>query len=790
LADQLAANEDFADAAHVVALARPLAADNAELRAEVLKRSRAIEVARSAFDQIQPFLDKLKTAPNDGPANLALGSHYCFKLGQWEKGLAYLAKSSDPKYKELAAAELAATSDPANALTLAAGWWDRALQVGTSDADAKALKLHAATWYRFGQSAASGLSGKLVETRLNQAALLGFTGGNSPVGASASITPHAIGHAGPPGTVDLLRLIDLKKDVVDGTWTMGADGLKVEASAGDPPSKIRFPYAPPAEYDVNIELTRLKNGRRQLNCIRCPQGDDPYIAVIGDNGNHDVYVSGANDPSGLRTRSDPAMADNQRSKIRLEVRREKFSIYVDGKLSAAYALTTGQGDRNYEWWAGDRLIAFSTWNALVIHSMKVTERGQGGVVMALGPAAGIPTLPAPPPSDVPKRIVNLLPLLDVQRDSHEGGFDKVAGGGIVTQPGRCRVRIPYSAPDEYDFRIVFRRVEGNGWVGQICPVASKGVMWLMAVNANTISGFEHIKDQPYHNNPTTIHASESLRNGQQYTCVIYVRRHRICVSLDGKLIADYKTDGSDLSISEHWTVGDHILGVASDGARMQFDAIELREISGAGKPVAHAELPSLAKAPPDDTAQKTVDLMPLIDPSVDTIGGRWYRVNKTTLATDGSAARLRIPYHPPEEYDFHVRFRRISGGQFAAMLLSHGLHNFHWIMGGWDNRYSGLELVDGRRADGNPTLVKSDSVFQTNRPVDVVAYVRKGSVSISFDGKLVLDYKTDYHELTPLTEAYIGDGALGLYTNSTAFQVDLIEIREITGEGKPSPRGQ
>ena len=27
--------------------------------------------------------------------------------------------------------------------------------------------------------------------------------------------------------------------------------------------------------------------------------------------------------------------------------------------------------------------------------------------------------------------------------------------------------------------------------------------------------------------------------------------------------------------------------------------------------------------------------MPLIDPAVDTIGGRWYRVNKTTLATDG-----------------------------------------------------------------------------------------------------------------------------------------------------------
>ena len=91
----------------------------------------------------------------------------------------------------------------------------------------------------------------------------------------------------------------------------------------------------------------------------------------------------------------------------------------------------------------------------------------------------------------------------------------------------------------------------------------------------------------------------------------------------------------------------------------------------------------------------------------------------------------------------------------------HGIHNFHWIMGGWDNRICGFEIMNGRRADNNPEAVKSDAVFQTGRQVDVVGYVRKGSVSVSMDGKLIAEHKSDYADLTALNDTYIGDGALG-----------------------------
>jgi hypothetical protein len=791
LADQLAAAEDFAAAARVVALARPLAADNPELRDQVLKRSHSIDLARSAFDQVQPFLDKLKTAPNDAAANLALGIHYCLKLGQWDKGLAYLAKGSDAKYKELATAELAAPTAPADALIVAAGWWDRALQTGTSDADAKALKLHAATWYRFGQSGASGLAGKLVETRLNQAALLGFTGGNSPVATSAVIAAHSIGHSGPPGTIDLLRLVDVQRDVVEGTWTMGADGLKSEIRDKDAPAKIRFPYDPPPEYDLNIELTRLKRGHRPFTVISCLHGSEKYLLVFGENNNRTIRISGTGDRDALRTDTGTTFVDNRRCKIRVEMRKEKLAVYLDDKLVASCVITPGQGDNGRFWWVGDHVLGFGAWNSFIIHSVKLTEIGQSGTALALGPAAGLPPLPIPAPTDVPSRVVNLMPLIDLQHDAVEGNWEKLPGGAFANEGGRrCRIRIPYQPPDEYDFRIVFHRIEGDGGVAQMMPLGGKSVLWFVGGNSNTTVSFEFVAGRGYGSNATSVDAPNVLETGRQYTSIVHVRRGRICVSLDGKLVSDYKTNGSDLSIGSWWDVGNNVLGIGADPSRVQFDAIEIREIRGVGKVVGHPELPTLSKSPPDDSAQRTVDLMPLIDPAVDTVGGRWSRVNKTAIASDGSAARLRIPYHPPDEYDFHVRLHRTGGGQFAALILSHGLHNFHFVMGAWDNRISGLELVDGRRADNNPTTIKSDAAFENGREVDLVAYVRNGSVAISVDGKLVLEHKTNYADLTVLSEAYIGDGALGLYTNNASFQVDAVEIREITGEGKPSPRGQ
>jgi hypothetical protein len=95
-------------------------------------------------------LEKLKTAPSDEAANLALGSYYCLRLRRWETGLPFLARGSDKKMRDLAAVELAGINDGEKALQTADAWWDYADAKGTPAADATAIKLHAAGLYEKG----------------------------------------------------------------------------------------------------------------------------------------------------------------------------------------------------------------------------------------------------------------------------------------------------------------------------------------------------------------------------------------------------------------------------------------------------------------------------------------------------------------------------------------------------------------------------------------------------------------------------------------------------------------
>ena len=55
--------------------------------------------------------------------------------------------------------------------------------------------------------------------------------------------------------------------------------------------------------------------------------------------------------------------------------------------------------------------------------------------------------------------------------------------------------------------------------------------------------------------------------------------------------------------------------------------------------------------------KRMIDLIPLIDPGQDAVHGRWAVADNVLHCNDGSfVPRIKIPYRPPEEYDFIVTF--------------------------------------------------------------------------------------------------------------------------------------
>ena len=132
--------------------------------------AKGFQQARREHEAIQAAQEKLKTAPDDPDACLAVGRWYCFYQGDWDEGLKLLAKGSDDALKSLAAEELA--SKPAKAEDKVArgdAWWDLAEKAAGKPK--AAMRRRAGHWYQEAMpDLAPGLGKSKVEKRLAQAA--------------------------------------------------------------------------------------------------------------------------------------------------------------------------------------------------------------------------------------------------------------------------------------------------------------------------------------------------------------------------------------------------------------------------------------------------------------------------------------------------------------------------------------------------------------------------------------------------------------------------------------------
>jgi serine/threonine-protein kinase len=206
---------------------------------------------------------------------------------------------------------------------------------------------------------------------------------------------------------------------------------------------------------------------------------------------------------------------------------------------------------------------------------------------APGPAtsAPAPTPSGPASEDAWKQAVNLKALIDPKRDA-VAGFWKIQNGAVVSDKAKPAVlQIPYRPPEEYDFRIVFTRVEGNCEVVQILSRLGRAFDWMMGGWSNTVFGFEMIDNLDAEKNPTAVKSKSCLENNRQYTAFVQVRKTSIAAYLDGNLIRKWTTDYTNLRANDQLRLRDeNLLGIGSWESIVTFHSIELLEITGKGTP--------------------------------------------------------------------------------------------------------------------------------------------------------------------------------------------------------------
>jgi len=359
LSNDLVRIDDFVTAVRVCTALQPAATTSAALRTQLQQRQRELTTAREAADHYARDLAKLAESPDDPAANLAVGRYNCLIKNDWETGLPMLAKSSNPALKATAAQELSRPSTAEEIVRVADAWWEMAGKQ-TDAATRAGITVHAAALYARAVDQITGLRKVQIEKRIAEA---GKTATATPVKAAQSTQ----------GIVNLLKLIDVKRDAVEGAWKI-ADTSGVESPAKGN-TRLAIRYQPPEEYDFHIEFTRI-SGEPSIVQIFTDAGHRcVWLAGWGDRVRGFETVGGRDASSNSTSVKGPAISNlNQRYSSVVQVRKTGIAAYLDGKLVAECKTDGSDLGVKGRWNIGEIPLGLGgTGNDTIFHVVEIRE---------------------------------------------------------------------------------------------------------------------------------------------------------------------------------------------------------------------------------------------------------------------------------------------------------------------------------------------------------------------------------------------------------------------------------
>jgi hypothetical protein len=145
--------------------------------------------------------------------------------------------------------------------------------------------------------------------------------------------------------------------------------------------------------------------------------------------------------------------------------------------------------------------------------------------------------------------------------------------------------------------------------------------------------------------------------------------------------------------------------------------------------------------------QQSVDLLKLVDPERDSVQGKWELVSGVLSSPAEPEARLQIPFEPPSDYVLTVVGERESGDSLTIGLVLGG-KQVQVILDGWNRTISGLDVVDGRRANANPTADRTPNLLGDQARYTVICSVTPTSVEVNVNGAQVIKWSGKPEQLS------------------------------------------
>ena len=259
-------------------------------------------------------------------------------------------------------------------------------------------------------------------------------------------------------SVELMKLVDLKRDVWNGDWLQ--EGLTMKSSAESGSARFAVPYQVPEEYELVADIQSDAPGRSF------------YIGLPIQSGHAGVGIGGRDGASNALLVDfaawyrEPHIAHQEQF-----LTTERHQVVATVRKNH---LTVKVGERTVFDWKGDprRFIAWPDWAtpgnlvtigtngfSFRIHSLKLTR---------LAPSESFPK-PSPP------RNGDLLAIVDLDRDTTQGSWTKTAKGVEGSPHNSNGLRFPAQLPANYEFRLVAERKSNSESLLVKFPVAGHPV---------------------------------------------------------------------------------------------------------------------------------------------------------------------------------------------------------------------------------------------------------------------------------------------------------------------------
>jgi len=367
--------------------------------------------------------------------------------------------------------------------------------------------------------------------------------------------------------------------------------------------------------------------------------------------------------------------------------------------------------------------------------------------------------PAGPP-------VDLFKLIDVNRDAVVGVWR--LNGSVLESPDKApyaRLQVPHDIPEEYTVTLV---AEPGAAVDKDTVIriglVGGGTQFQFALHHQAKSGVAVLDDDGWGRGEATF-AGLEFKPGVRNTIVCTVRRSGLDFAIDGQLVVEWRGGYRRLSLNPELRIPNpRHLFIGAECA-FHIHSLELTPL-----------VPNNPASTPIASAGAPIDLLKIIDPQRDAVSGGWRFDGQDLMAPAEDNARLQIVKVPPDEYTLTLEVSPpVPAGEVTLGLVIAGRQTVA-VLDGWQKGVSGLDLIDGRQGNDNATT-HHGKVFHSDKPNLIVCSVRKSSVRVECNGKIIIDWKGDAASLSLRPEfAVPGLRQLFLRSNNSTFRISKLVL--------------